>query len=575
MLFKKKTLQKGNLTDIHVDLVSLLIDDMTPANRKGVVVKCDDKSYTFQGMATKTKTDKEGRVYVTIIEADTPDSQGDIATATEIQKAIDRFAQGGLTLKNDVNHNMQAVDECFISESYILKSEDKSHFPDTKIGSWVAVIKFTNLASELWKKVEAGKLNGVSLYGRAIDSGSTEIAEIKSKVSHILKAIETLQGLGDERYQPAIDKLNKEIKDLAAKEQTAETDQQIKVLQKTVTDLMSTITKAINTTIKGENAMTPTETEVAIDGQVIKVKADKIELYKALADVDSGKSINMLIDNIGKKFVDAVVDFSPADVLSDISVVELDKSEEVDKGLIEDIILKNTSDGVSTAQTVAELDIKVPTQELTAHLKLRQSTVEFYRDRMGDVAFGAYVEKKLVEKTQKAVKKLLFKGDRASAEVALKGLDGIVKKMTGTFDFVIKTKPTNTTYAQYLTLCLKDFTNDALSELDGFVIYCSPKTLLDIQDEYAKRQTSAGDKFLVTNSAVTFKGIPVKPRHLADDIFIIGIPTFLILGYRSDIVIKLEHSGETWTYNWYVRTRFGTQYIPGGLVKTFKVTTSA
>jgi hypothetical protein len=41
---------------------------------------------------------------------------------------------------------------------YILKAADPEHFPDTKLGAWVQVLKCENLDSELWKKVLKGRL---------------------------------------------------------------------------------------------------------------------------------------------------------------------------------------------------------------------------------------------------------------------------------------------------------------------------------------------------------------------------------------------------------------------------------
>jgi hypothetical protein len=107
--------------------------------------------------------------------------------------------------------------------------------------------------------------------------------------------------------------------------------------------------------------------------------------------------------------------------------------------------------------------------------------------------------------------------------------------------------------------------------MDGFKIYCSPKTLLDIQDEIVKRPTPLGDRFLISNDKVYFKGMELKSRFLPDDAFFIGIPKFLLLGYRTDATLKIEHSGREWVWRWFVRVRFGTQYIAGGLIKYFEV----
>jgi hypothetical protein len=94
---------------------------------------------------------------------------------------------------------------------------------------------------------------------------------------------------------------------------------------------------------------------------------------------------------------------------------------------------------------------------------------------------------------------------------------------------------------------------------------------MNIQDEYSLRPTATGDGFLMTNGELIFKGIKIKRRHIPHENFIIGLSKFLILGFRTDATIKVEHSGAYWVWNWFVRVRFGTQYIKGGSVKLFEI----
>ena len=515
----KKRLKKGQLTNIDVDLISLLFDKFKPANGKGAIVKCDSGSFNYKGSSVKHKSDDEGRLYVTVMEPDVKDSQGDIASAESIQQACERFSVKGMIRKNDINHDMQAVDDCFIAENYILKTQDAEHFPDTKIGSWVQVIKFKNTQSELWQKVKSGNFNGVSLYGRAEDTPNFETAK-----NEILKAIDTLKSKNDSNMEPAIKELESQIKELEQQANSETTHQQI---EKGFSKLLDTINKAINTTIKSESIQDATPTEVTIGDTKVLIKSEKTALYKAIGCVDSGTRMNVLSDNLGQQFVDTVVDFSPDDIFTDITVVELAKDEQIDKGFIEDLVLKNTKDGSADDKTVGEFDLDCPTEVLTGVLKLKQETVEFYRDKKGDSAFGAYVEQKLTEKIRKALKKLFFMGDRKSSEPLLKGLDGVIKHMTGTPEHETMLKDEKFTYAKHLSKCLKTFTNDALSEMAGFKIYCSPKTLLDIQDEISKRPTALGDRFLISNDKVYFKSMELKTRYMPDDDFIIGITKFL------------------------------------------------
>jgi len=571
---QKKTIKKGQLTNIDVDLISLLFDDYKPANGKGAVVKSDNLSYHYKGSSIKHKAGAKGKLYVTIMEPDVMDRQGDFASTEAIEQACERFAMKGLIRKNDINHNMQAIDDCFIAENYILKVEDKEHFPNTKLGSWVQVIKFKNTTSELWKKVQNGNFNGVSLYGRAEDTkvDTQADAPYEKAVNEIVKAIDILKSKNDASMQTAITELESQVKSLHEQAKSSQTEQKHIEIEKGFERLMNTINKAINTQIRAEVQSEPAEYEVIVGDSKVVVKSEKTELYKAIASVDSGSKMNVLSDNLGQQFVDTVVDFSPDDVFTDITVVELGKDEQIDKGFIDEIVLKNTKDGSAEDKTVGEFDLDCPTEILTGVLKLKQETVEFYRDKKGDSAFGAYVEQKLTAKIRKALKRLLFMGDRTSTDANLKGLNGVIKHMHGNEEYETIVKDDKFTYAKHLSKCLKTFSNDALSEMAGYKIYCSPKTLLDIQDEIAKRPTAVGDRFLLNNDKVYFKGMEVKPRYLPDDAFIIGITKFLLLGYRTDATIKIEHSGAEWVWRWFVRVRFGTQYITGGLVKYFETT---
>ncbi len=175
---KTRIIQKGELRNVEVELVSLLFDEMNPANQKGFVVKnASGRSFEHKINSTKFKSETsgtQGRLYVTLMEPNIHDSQGDYYTREEIQKSCDHFAKHGLVGKCDVNHNMQPVPEFAVVENYILKNSDREHFPDAKVGSWVQVLKCEDLESELWQKVEKGEFNGVSIYGRADDYRSAE-----------------------------------------------------------------------------------------------------------------------------------------------------------------------------------------------------------------------------------------------------------------------------------------------------------------------------------------------------------------------------------------------------------------
>ncbi len=574
---KSKIVQKGELRNVEVELVSLLFGEMTPANQKGFVVKnASGRSFEHKVNSTKFKSETsgtQGRLYVTLMEPDIQDSQGDFYSKDEIQKACDHFAKHGLVGKCDVNHNMQPVPEFSVVENYILKTADKEHFPDTKVGAWVQVLKCENLGSELWQKVEKGEFKGVSIYGRADDYRNAEasLTEIKNELNSLRKVAEQNNNT---ELQKGITAISEKIAEIEKSSGNVMLGDAIHSIEKSLKDLSVTMSRAISKSIPGEpdENKSNVDREVTIDGNKIVVKASHREIYKGISDVDSGKAMNILTANTTSLFIDEVIGSQPGDTLSDISVIPLLKDEKIDAGLIDDLVFKNSLDGALTAQTVATADLSVPTGILNAEFTLGRDVVEFYKDKYGEDAFGAYVENHIAKKTEKAIRLLIFKGDRVSATAKLKGLDGVIKLATTATDVTNLSKTTYTDWAKRFEAALLAFTDEMLEEQENFKFYVSQKDLIRIRAELAKRETGAGDRLLLEGGNVSFAGIPVKPRLMTDDYIIGGLPKFIIIGYRTDAELKVEHHGADWKYHWYIRIRPGITYI-SGFVKVFKLTT--
>ncbi len=573
----KRTILKGELRNVEVELVSLLFDEMTPANQKGFVVKnASGRSFEHKINSTKFKSETsgtQGRLFVTLMEPNIHDSQGDYYTREEIQKACDHFAKHGLVGKCDVNHNMQPVPEFTVVENYILKTSDREHFPDTKVGAWVQVLKCEDLNSELWQKIEKGEFNGVSIYGRADDYRNAEasLAEIKNELNSLRKVAEHNNNT---ELQKGIDNITSRISELEKSSGSVLVSDAVKSIEKSLKDLSTTMSKAISKSIPGEpdsNHQT-TDREVSIDGNKIVVKAAHREIYKGISDVDSGKAMNILNPNTTSLFIDEVIGSQPGDTLSDISVLPLLKDEKIDVGLIDDLVFKNSLDGALTAQNVSTADLSVPTGILNAEFTLGRDVVEFYKDKYGEDAFGAYVENHIAKKTEKAIRLLLFRGDRASTTPKLKALDGVIKLATAASDVSNLSKATYPDWAKRFEAALLAFSDEMLEEQENFKFYVSHKDLIRIRAELAKRATGAGDRLLLEGGQISFAGIPVKPRLMSDEYIIGGLPKFIIVGYRTDAELKVEHHGADWKYHWYIRIRPGITYI-SGFVKVFKLTT--
>ena len=105
-----------------------------------------------------------GAVYI----PDFVDSQGDWATADEIEKAAYEFMAKGDVRAIDTNHDMEDNGGVVV-ESFIARKGD----PDFVEGSWVLGVKLTD---DLWDDVKKGELNGFSMFGKAVRTpGAVEV----------------------------------------------------------------------------------------------------------------------------------------------------------------------------------------------------------------------------------------------------------------------------------------------------------------------------------------------------------------------------------------------------------------
>lgn len=580
-LFKRKTVAKGELRDIDVELISLLVDGMHPANRKSAVVKSvDGRSFAPITSSTKFKSDKQGRLYVTVMEPGVKDAQGDIYNDVEVQKACDGFAKHSLVGKCDVNHNMIPTPAFRITESYILKATDREHYPSTALGSWVAVIKCDDLNSELWQKVEKGQFNGVSIYGHADDHGDTSaVTALKGDIESLTKIVEELKTAGDTpENQSAIAVLEKKIADLKTQADTgattAEMQKSFQSLTKELGEMAKSMQRAISKGLQGEPHTDNGDREVIFpDGTKVIVKAERQAFYKGIANIDSGSVTQTFVDNTDGLFIDETVDEDPNDTtLKEITIAQLIKDNKIDAGLLSNLVWTNASDEAASSQSVGTREISVDPQTMTASIDLDRSTVEFYRDKYGEAAFGAYIEAKAAAKNRESMRTLLFQGDRSSETAELKAVNGIVKLATAASPSQITeiSHAAEFSWLGVLKSALQSFSKSILAKRKQFKIYVSGANWVNIAAEVAERGTSLGDLTLTNGDTLKYLGVPIQERLMDDDHVIIGLPKFLILGYRTDVEMKTEHHGSDWKWYWYFRARFGITYVDG-FVKVFKL----
>lgn len=91
------------------------------------------------------------------------DSQGDSASAEEIEKACHRFMRESRTI--GIMHKEAAGDRIDIVECYIARAPMTIGKKQIKAGTWMIVVKVND--DDLWSGVKSGKYTGFSMGGRA------------------------------------------------------------------------------------------------------------------------------------------------------------------------------------------------------------------------------------------------------------------------------------------------------------------------------------------------------------------------------------------------------------------------
>lgn len=101
-------------------------------------------------------------VYGIVYEPDVVDTQGDFATAEEIEKAAHNFMENARNI--DLQHNFKAGYGT-LQESYIAPADFKIGETNIKKGAWVIVTKATD---EVWESIQKGEITGYSMGGSAV-----------------------------------------------------------------------------------------------------------------------------------------------------------------------------------------------------------------------------------------------------------------------------------------------------------------------------------------------------------------------------------------------------------------------
>jgi len=109
----------------------------------------------------KMDTDRQ-IIGVVVYAPDEVDTQGDAATAEEIEKAAHKFNLGKKEFK--IMHEGKSIDVDLL-ETYIMPTDVQFDEQKVKKGSWFVVCKIND--KKVWKKIKSGELGGISMGGEA------------------------------------------------------------------------------------------------------------------------------------------------------------------------------------------------------------------------------------------------------------------------------------------------------------------------------------------------------------------------------------------------------------------------
>lgn len=226
---------KRRLSNIDVLYISLVDKG---ANMKKVVFKSDnlpeDPPISKTVEILKTDVDKK-MVYGIVYSPEETDSQGDVASEGEIEKAAHGFMKYRRSGKIDKMHNMEP-EQGFTAETWITRENDALFKDDAPEGSWAVGIKIEN--DETWEEVKKKEITGLSLMGSAnteqLEKSESDnfwkLLKKKLGIEDVEKAGRTISTLNTKTIQNAIDALNN-LLESAKVEKTEEsemTDEQIK-----------------------------------------------------------------------------------------------------------------------------------------------------------------------------------------------------------------------------------------------------------------------------------------------------------------------------------------------------------
>jgi hypothetical protein len=115
-----------------------------------------------------------------------------------IKMIADKYMKNQYTRNNDTEHDGKAVNDIYVTESWIVEDEQydksKKYGFNVPVGSWMVAMKIpkTPKGDEVWQKIKAGELNGFSVSGYF-----EEVAKFNKEEMFLFKLEEILKQTGN------------------------------------------------------------------------------------------------------------------------------------------------------------------------------------------------------------------------------------------------------------------------------------------------------------------------------------------------------------------------------------------
>jgi hypothetical protein len=271
------------LKNLQVELVSILTDDILPANEEAIVIK--DKGYRTKGHFEVTKFNEiEGLLEVIVYRANKVDTQGDYISNDELEKAVEWnlnfLIRKGKNEPSDVNHSFEIAEGVKLLQTYVDKSEE----------NWIWRQKLDIKGNPaLMEKAKLKTINGVSLAGTAetieaekgmVKSIYDMIKEIFNKKKESEMTREEIEAIIDERLASKTEEVQETSEETPETEapETEPENNEVEEIKATLTEMSEKYEtlKAELETVK--KARVTKEEEVTPDPQTLDdVIAEKMD----------------------------------------------------------------------------------------------------------------------------------------------------------------------------------------------------------------------------------------------------------------------------------------------------------